>query len=167
MSVRRASAGSGGPPAPHHVSYDALHAARSVAAAMYLMTYVDEETGKIVYTLKACGGLEHLGMSARAVCASDAGCGLARSQKVGPDGKPTVSAHPARFSPDDKFSRVRAGAGRQLRARGLRCNAHAFLRSFDRSASSARSASACCRRRSRRWSCEASRARSGRRGGCA
>ena len=28
-------------------------------------------------------------------------------QKLGPDGKPTVSAHPARFSPDDKFSRVR------------------------------------------------------------
>lgn len=28
-------------------------------------------------------------------------------QKVGPDGKPTESAHPARFSPDDKFSRER------------------------------------------------------------
>ena len=31
----------------------------------------------------------------------------AASQKTGPDGKPTQSAHPARFSPDDKFSRVR------------------------------------------------------------
>jgi H/ACA ribonucleoprotein complex subunit 3 len=29
------------------------------------------------------------------------------SQKVAPDGRPTKSAHPARFSPDDKFSRER------------------------------------------------------------
>jgi len=28
-------------------------------------------------------------------------------QKIGPDGTPTKSAHPARFSPDDKFSRER------------------------------------------------------------
>ena len=28
-------------------------------------------------------------------------------QKVAPDGQPTKSAHPARFSPDDKFSRER------------------------------------------------------------
>lgn len=28
-------------------------------------------------------------------------------QKVAPDGTPTQSAHPARFSPDDKFSRER------------------------------------------------------------
>uniref|UniRef100_A0AAX7UHG1 Nucleolar protein 10 n=1 Tax=Astatotilapia calliptera TaxID=8154 RepID=A0AAX7UHG1_ASTCA len=27
--------------------------------------------------------------------------------KVTPDGEPTSSAHPARFSPDDKFSRHR------------------------------------------------------------
>lgn len=27
--------------------------------------------------------------------------------KVAPDGRPTLSAHPARFSPDDKFSRHR------------------------------------------------------------
>uniref|UniRef100_A0A3Q3S3U2 Nucleolar protein 10 n=1 Tax=Mastacembelus armatus TaxID=205130 RepID=A0A3Q3S3U2_9TELE len=27
--------------------------------------------------------------------------------KVSPDGQPTSSAHPARFSPDDKFSRHR------------------------------------------------------------
>ena len=46
---------------------------------MYLMTYIDETTGKVVYTLK----------------------------KAGPDAKPTQSAHPARFSPDDKFSRER------------------------------------------------------------
>lgn len=28
-------------------------------------------------------------------------------QKTAPDGTPTMSAHPARFSPDDKFSRER------------------------------------------------------------
>jgi len=28
-------------------------------------------------------------------------------KKVGSDGKPTVTAHPARFSPDDKYSRQR------------------------------------------------------------
>ncbi len=28
-------------------------------------------------------------------------------QKIAPDGTPTRSAHPARFSPDDKFSRER------------------------------------------------------------
>lgn len=45
---------------------------------MYLMYYDDAE-GNRVYTLK----------------------------KVAPDGTPTKSAHPARFSPDDKFSRER------------------------------------------------------------
>lgn len=29
------------------------------------------------------------------------------TQKTAPDGQPTASAHPARFSPDDKFSKVR------------------------------------------------------------
>lgn len=45
---------------------------------MYLMFYEDEE-GKRVYTLN----------------------------KVAPDGQATKSAHPARFSPEDKFSRER------------------------------------------------------------
>jgi len=45
---------------------------------MHLMYYLDAD-GKRVYTLK----------------------------KVDPNGKPTVSAHPARFSPDDKFSSQR------------------------------------------------------------
>jgi len=72
--------------------------------AMYLMTYVDEATGKVVYTLKARG--------LRAVVSTHALFSLSSArlpppQKLGPDGKPTVSAHPARFSPDDKFSRVR------------------------------------------------------------
>ena len=29
------------------------------------------------------------------------------AQKETPEGKPTISAHPARFSPDDKFSKHR------------------------------------------------------------
>ncbi|XP_028330516.1 H/ACA ribonucleoprotein complex subunit 3 [Gouania willdenowi] len=45
---------------------------------MFLQFYLNEE-GDRVYTLK----------------------------KINPDGKPTCSAHPARFSPDDKFSRHR------------------------------------------------------------
>jgi H/ACA ribonucleoprotein complex subunit 3 len=45
---------------------------------MHLMYYLDAN-GKRVYTLK----------------------------KVEPSGAPSVSAHPARFSPDDKFSKER------------------------------------------------------------
>lgn len=45
---------------------------------MYLMYYLDEE-GKRVYTLN----------------------------KVAPDGQATISAHPARFSPEDRYSRER------------------------------------------------------------
>ncbi|CBY09299.1 unnamed protein product [Oikopleura dioica] len=45
---------------------------------MFLKFYLNDE-GKRVYTLKG----------------------------VAPDGKPTQSAHPARFSPDDKFSKER------------------------------------------------------------
>jgi len=45
---------------------------------MHLMYYLDE-AGARIYTLK----------------------------KVTPSGKPTESAHPARFSPDDKFSKQR------------------------------------------------------------
>ncbi|NWV01607.1 NOP10 protein, partial [Upupa epops] len=45
---------------------------------MFLQCYLDE-SGVRIYTLK----------------------------KVTPDGRPTRSAHPARFSPDDKFSRHR------------------------------------------------------------
>ena len=41
--------------------------------------YYENEEGERVYTLK----------------------------KVGPNGRPTLSAHPARFSPDDKYSRHR------------------------------------------------------------
>eukprot|EP00250_Pteridium_aquilinum_P003645 c13952_g1_i1 orf=134-328(+) len=45
---------------------------------MYLMSYINENGDK-VYTL----------------------------QKDSPEGSPTLSAHPARFSPDDKFSKHR------------------------------------------------------------
>ncbi|KAK4878295.1 hypothetical protein RN001_010801 [Aquatica leii] len=45
---------------------------------MYLMYYLDE-SGKRVYSLK----------------------------KTDPEGKPTLTAHPARFSPEDKYSRQR------------------------------------------------------------
>lgn len=49
-----------------------------VAAAMFLQCYYNER-GERVYTLK----------------------------KLSPAGTPTFSAHPARFSPDDRFSRHR------------------------------------------------------------
>ncbi|XP_056635121.1 H/ACA ribonucleoprotein complex subunit 3 [Diorhabda carinulata] len=45
---------------------------------MYLMYYLDE-SGNRVYTLK----------------------------KLDPSGKPTMSAHPARFSPEDRYSKER------------------------------------------------------------
>ncbi|EFN56552.1 hypothetical protein CHLNCDRAFT_21830 [Chlorella variabilis] len=52
---------------------------------MYLMQYTNEK-GERVYTLK----------------------------KHAPDGKPTESAHPARFSPDDKLSRERTTCKRRF-----------------------------------------------------
>jgi len=52
---------------------------------MYLMYYLDE-SGKRVYTLK----------------------------KENPEGKTTESAHPARFSPDDKFSRHRVACKKRF-----------------------------------------------------
>jgi len=52
---------------------------------MHLMYYLDAN-GKRVYTLK----------------------------KVAPDGRPTISAHPARFSPDDKYSRQRVTLKRRF-----------------------------------------------------
>ena len=52
---------------------------------MYLMYYLNEE-GKRVYTLK----------------------------KVAPDGRPTQSAHPARFSPDDQYSKQRVACKKRF-----------------------------------------------------
>lgn len=79
---------------------------------MYLMMYINE-AGKVVYTLKArvgnCALRCHAhGRSRVRVPALTRFPRRSRPQKTGPDGKPTQSAHPARFSPDDKFSRVRA-----------------------------------------------------------
>ena len=69
------------------------------------MFYVDE-AGKRKYTLKVraffCSTQAgHTGSRCVASAVS------LRAQKETPDGKPTVSAHPARFSPDDKFSKHR------------------------------------------------------------
>ncbi|CAD2214111.1 H/ACA ribonucleoprotein complex subunit 3 [Angomonas deanei] len=36
-------------------------------------------------------------------------------KKVDPEGKPTLSAHPARFSPDDKYSRHRVSIKRRFK----------------------------------------------------
>lgn len=52
---------------------------------MHLQVYLSE--GKRVYTLK----------------------------KIDPEGKPTLSAHPARFSPDDKYSRHRVTIKRRFK----------------------------------------------------
>eukprot|EP00898_Chlorokybus_atmophyticus_P003857 jgi/Chlat1/4472/Chrsp29S04569 len=52
---------------------------------MYLMYYVDNK-GEKVYTMS----------------------------KFAPDGSPTQSAHPARFSPDDKFSKQRITCKRRF-----------------------------------------------------
>lgn len=64
---------------------------------MYLMYYTDA-LGSRVYTLKV----------RRA-----AGC-TELAQKVSPSGEGTKSAHPARFSPDDKFSRHRVTLKRRF-----------------------------------------------------
>lgn len=37
-------------------------------------------------------------------------------KKVDPEGKPTLSAHPARFSPDDKYSRHRVVIKRRFKS---------------------------------------------------
>ena len=98
---------------------------------MYLMYYMNEK-GERVYTLKvrpATRGPPHIPCSCRSHHApllppaaaalppsAPAAAALtcirvpappARAQKAAPDGTPTQSAHPARFSPDDKFSRER------------------------------------------------------------
>lgn len=69
---------------------------------MYLMYYDDEE-GNRVYTLQVGPYTERPSstrMNAPKLVVST-------MQKAAPDGTATQSAHPARFSPDDKFSRER------------------------------------------------------------
>lgn len=76
---------------------------------MFLQCYTDER-GERVYTLKvprrAPGGLwgSRPGLTLP----------LPSPQKVSPAGQPTRSAHPARFSPDDKFSRHRLALKRRF-----------------------------------------------------
>ncbi|KAM4809371.1 H/ACA ribonucleoprotein complex subunit 3 [Rhinophrynus dorsalis] len=52
---------------------------------MFLQYYLNEQ-GERVYTMK----------------------------KISPDGQPTSSAHPARFSPDDKYSRQRVSVKKRF-----------------------------------------------------
>ena len=66
---------------------------------MYLKYYLDED-GKRVYTLKVQTTLFFFFLFLRLIF-------LLLLQRTAPDGTPTVSAHPAKFSPDDKYSRQR------------------------------------------------------------
>lgn len=47
-------------------------------------------------------------------------------QKLGPEGVPTASAHPARFSPDDKFSRERITTKRRFKLLPTQGPAHEY-----------------------------------------
>lgn len=69
---------------------------------MHLMYFLDDR-GNRVYTLKVSVCLLVPIFSGQNGSQMDV-CSL---QKVDPEGAPTHSAHPARFSPDDKFSRER------------------------------------------------------------
>jgi H/ACA ribonucleoprotein complex subunit 3 len=74
---------------------------------MHLMYYVDA-SGKRVYTLKASD--RHPMCSSKSnLCDSFLTSSklFQHIQKSNPSDKVTESAHPARFSPDDKFSRQR------------------------------------------------------------
>ena len=95
---------------------------------MHLMYYLDAKGGRI-YTLKvrknAKPNADRFSNYGRCTCSHPAHPGLFGtlrsllsapslpllhgkiSQKETPEGKPTESAHPARFSPDDKFSKHR------------------------------------------------------------
>lgn len=69
---------------------------------MFLQYYLNE-SGDRVYTLK-------VRLRVRCVFKGAPGVTVLCSsppQKLCPGGQPTSSAHPARFSPDDKFSRHR------------------------------------------------------------
>ena len=90
--------------------------------------YYEDEAGTRVYTLQV--RLASLRGVTRVRCARPPTAAAARArshkhhptlsttkkraQKVGPDGTPTKSAHPARFSPDDKFSRERTTTKRRF-----------------------------------------------------
>lgn len=48
------------------------------------------------------------------------------TQKLDPKGVPTASAHPARFSPDDKFSRERITTKRRFKLLPTQGPAHEY-----------------------------------------
>lgn len=73
---------------------------------MYLM-YHDDEEGNRVYTLQVRLLIQLSPCLALAVPCSRSQVTFSIVQKATADGAPTQSAHPARFSPDDKFSRER------------------------------------------------------------
>ncbi len=76
---------------------------------MYLM-YYENEDGSRVYTLQARRArIESPQPPPMMIYALLIILALSRlrAQKMDPKGNPTKSAHPARFSPDDKFSRER------------------------------------------------------------
>ena len=79
---------------------------------MHLMYYLDAKGGR-VYTLKvsldgtAPNHRSHRSSPHAHMCATIVAFFFCCSQKETPEGKPTESAHPARFSPDDKFSKQR------------------------------------------------------------
>ena len=54
------------------------------------------------------------------------GVALAAVQKVAPDGTPAASAHPARFSPDDKFSKERITTKKRFNLLPTQQPAHAL-----------------------------------------
>lgn len=72
-----------------------------ISETMHLMCYLNEK-GERVYTLKVF--LLSLSLTSLTDSLTDV---TNVSQKADPNGTPTVSAHPARFSPDDKFSKER------------------------------------------------------------
>lgn len=92
---------------------------------MHLRYYLDEH-GKRIYTLKVRGCSNPLLPRLRVFPVSlwsspmpPGRSGLRSTcshslQKFSPDGAPTVSAHPARFSPDDKFSAQRVTLKRRF-----------------------------------------------------
>lgn len=71
---------------------------------MYLMYYLDEN-GKKMYTLEVINSIKHYKLLFN----------LLTFQKTDPNGKPTFSAHPARFSPEDKYSKQRLTIKRRFK----------------------------------------------------
>ena len=84
---------------------------------MHLMYYLDAE-GKRVYTLKVSNVLlvetQLQSFPFLIACVAFLGTPTVALQKQTPAGKITESAHPARFSPDDKFSRHRVACKKRF-----------------------------------------------------